>query len=325
MTVSGDGLIHEVVNGLCTRDDWKQFKETITIGCIPGGTANGLVKSLLDHTGEKFSVLDATFKVAKGVRRHMDITELTMEYEKNKVYSFLAVAWSIIADCDINSEAIRCIGSARFTIWGVWRTLFKRHYQGSLRFRGKHIRNRNEVDTNEEAKGQAMIDSTNEPLITEKTEVNNQDFMYFVAQNTPWLGDKFHTHPLSKINDGQNDIVYLTFANGGTCRLARTLIDQDNGEWFLEDGTVRNNDLGIEYVKCNNWELYPTVKGPAPADDSVRFEDSRHESKSSAGGLDEPEVPIQHQENAIFSIDGEKYKSQSCKARSLKQYFPIYY
>ena len=47
ISVSGDGLIHEIVQGLCHRQDWKEFKQTITLGFIPGGTGNGLVKSIL--------------------------------------------------------------------------------------------------------------------------------------------------------------------------------------------------------------------------------------------------------------------------------------
>ena len=70
---------------------------------------------------------------------HVDLTELTFEYEPTKkVYSFLSVAWSIVADIDINSEAIRCCGSSRFTVWGVWRTLFIRDYYGSIRYIGEH-------------------------------------------------------------------------------------------------------------------------------------------------------------------------------------------
>jgi len=49
VSVSGDGLLHEIINGLMIRDDWETFKNTITIGGIPGGTGNGLVKSLLAH------------------------------------------------------------------------------------------------------------------------------------------------------------------------------------------------------------------------------------------------------------------------------------
>jgi sphingosine kinase len=43
VTVSGDGLIHEVVNGLYRRKDWIQLMSTLAVGFIPGGTANGLV------------------------------------------------------------------------------------------------------------------------------------------------------------------------------------------------------------------------------------------------------------------------------------------
>ena len=78
-TVSGDGLIHEVVNGLFKRSDWNAFKETVTLGCIPGGTANGLVKSILDHTDELNGILEAAFVVAKGRRLLMDITKLDLE------------------------------------------------------------------------------------------------------------------------------------------------------------------------------------------------------------------------------------------------------
>jgi len=130
------------VNGLYTREDWRHFKETITFGFIPGGTGNGLVKSLLDHTGEEYGILEAVYKIAKGTRHMMDLTELTCEYEKQKIYSFLSITWSIIADIDINSEAIRCCGSTRFTVWGVWRTVFKRHYWGTCKYKGSKINNR---------------------------------------------------------------------------------------------------------------------------------------------------------------------------------------
>jgi len=46
-TVSGDGLVFEVVNGIMTRPDYDNFKDNITFGPIPGGTSNGLVKSIL--------------------------------------------------------------------------------------------------------------------------------------------------------------------------------------------------------------------------------------------------------------------------------------
>lgn len=110
----------------------------MTIGVIPGGTGNGLIKSLLERGDENYGVHESAFRIIKGNVVEVDLTEYTLEYDpNNKVYSFLSLAWSIVADIDINSEAIRCCGPARFTVWGVWRCLFLRTYMGSLRYIGE--------------------------------------------------------------------------------------------------------------------------------------------------------------------------------------------
>jgi sphingosine kinase len=151
LTVSGDGLIFEVVNGFLGRPDWAQFKDRVTIGCIPGGTGNGLVKSILAYSSENYGVLEAAFKIAKGQRKCIDVSELTGEYETKKIYSFLCVMWAIMSDIDINSEVIRCCGSARFTVWGLYRVSCMRRYLGNFSCHGETIHNRMQVpeDTSE--------------------------------------------------------------------------------------------------------------------------------------------------------------------------------
>lgn len=66
ITISGDGLIHEVVNGAFSREDRNEFLEKTTFGFIPAGTANGLVQTILDHNGEVFGIQNAAFLIAKG-------------------------------------------------------------------------------------------------------------------------------------------------------------------------------------------------------------------------------------------------------------------
>ena len=56
MFVSGDGLLHEIINGLISRPDWNEIKNTITVGGIPAGTGNGIIKSLLTEINEDFGV-----------------------------------------------------------------------------------------------------------------------------------------------------------------------------------------------------------------------------------------------------------------------------
>jgi diacylglycerol kinase family enzyme len=53
---------------------------TLNLGFIPGGSANGLVKAVLDYSNEDFSVENAAFIVAKGRSTKMDLTEIEGEY-----------------------------------------------------------------------------------------------------------------------------------------------------------------------------------------------------------------------------------------------------
>lgn len=145
ITVSGDGLIHEVVNGLYRRRDHIQMMSSTAIGFIPGGSANGLVKAVLDFSGEDFSVENTAFIVAKGRTTRMDLTEIEAEYQKEKIYSFLATFWGVLADCDINSEVFRCLGTARFTIWGVYRVICKVNYLGSIFYTGQALGGRDDL------------------------------------------------------------------------------------------------------------------------------------------------------------------------------------
>jgi sphingosine kinase len=42
VTISGDGLLFEVINGVMSRPDWKRVLSHVTFGAIAGGSANGL-------------------------------------------------------------------------------------------------------------------------------------------------------------------------------------------------------------------------------------------------------------------------------------------
>ena len=53
LVISGDGLIHEVLNGLMLRDDWEQAIRT-PIGQIGAGSANGLCCSMAYLSSETF-------------------------------------------------------------------------------------------------------------------------------------------------------------------------------------------------------------------------------------------------------------------------------
>lgn len=65
----------------------------------------------------------------------------------------------------------------------------------------------------------------------------------------------------------------------------------------------------MHYLKTSSWELDPLVKAFPPEDAEVQVELN-------------PDVVYDN--NALFSIDGERYKSQKIKAVVLSKYLPVY-
>ena len=195
ITVSGDGLIHESINGAMSRPDFQEFVAQTVFGFIPAGTANGLHKSVVSQFQESEGIHTAAFAVAKGRTTKMDLTELDLEYQpEQKVYMFLMMSWAIISDSDINSEVIRWIGSPRFTIWGVYRIISLRHYPGELSYTGV-----TQIQRQQDAK------------VEEIQEIRHpqESFKFLSIYNCPWIGSTFNAAPLSKIDDGTNDIMLM--------------------------------------------------------------------------------------------------------------------
>lgn len=50
------------------------------------------------------------------------------------MFSFLSVAWGLLADVDIESERLRMLGGQRFTIWSVHRLISLRTYRGRISY-----------------------------------------------------------------------------------------------------------------------------------------------------------------------------------------------
>ncbi|MEC4990339.1 MAG: diacylglycerol kinase family protein [Oscillatoria sp. PMC 1068.18] len=177
--VGGDGTIHEVVNGLMSRDDWEKAIK-IPLGIIPAGTGNGLCKSLLAIAGEPYDVISAAFLIAKGQKYPIDLGMI--EQNNQRYYSILSVSWALPSDVDIESEKLRYLGSLRNLIYGFWRICFLRSYQGQFSFLA--------------AKNQNW-------------QVIRGNFVLFWAMNSPWATYDLKVAPLASLNDGSIDVLII--------------------------------------------------------------------------------------------------------------------
>ncbi|XP_060906367.1 sphingosine kinase 2 [Labrus mixtus] len=145
--VSGDGLLHEVINGLMERADWEQAIKT-PVGILPCGSGNALAGSINHNAGYDMCLrepllLNCCFLLCRGGVQPMDIVSVTTSPASSnnsraaapkRLFSFLSVAWGFVSDVDIESERYRGLGSARFTLGTLVRIASLRSYKGRLSY-----------------------------------------------------------------------------------------------------------------------------------------------------------------------------------------------
>ncbi|XP_057652180.1 sphingosine kinase 2-like [Diorhabda carinulata] len=133
VTVGGDGIVFEVLNGIFERCDWSDVMESIPIGIVPGGSGNGLARSIAHYYSEPYLPTPILPAVLAIVRNHTECMDLVrVETTCQIIFSFLSVGWGLLSDIDIESEKLRILGGQRFTIWSLARLIGLRSYGGKL-------------------------------------------------------------------------------------------------------------------------------------------------------------------------------------------------
>uniref|UniRef100_A0A3Q2T9Z7 sphingosine kinase n=1 Tax=Fundulus heteroclitus TaxID=8078 RepID=A0A3Q2T9Z7_FUNHE len=135
--MSGDGLLHEVINGLLERPDWEEAIRT-PLGILPSGSGNALAASVHYYSGvpqvtSEELLVSCGFLLCKGLVSHMDLVSLHLS-SGDRLFSFLSLAWGFVADVDVESEKYRHAGAARFTVGTLVRLASLRIYKGKLAY-----------------------------------------------------------------------------------------------------------------------------------------------------------------------------------------------
>ena len=84
-------------------------------------------QNLANHFSEPYIErisLHAAFSIAKHELLPMDLVAVETVTGK-QIFSFLSVAWGLVADVDIESEKYRSLGPVRFTMGAVVRIISK--------------------------------------------------------------------------------------------------------------------------------------------------------------------------------------------------------
>ncbi|KAF0288752.1 Sphingosine kinase 1 [Amphibalanus amphitrite] len=132
--VSGDGLLYEVYNGILSRADWHHWVD-FPVALVPAGSGNGMAASVA-HASNLLPaflqnpVLTASLALAKRLQLQVDLMMVRTQTEE--LVGFLSLGWGLLADIDIESERLRVLGGARFTVWAAARLLTLKTYRGKV-------------------------------------------------------------------------------------------------------------------------------------------------------------------------------------------------
>lgn len=137
VTVSGDGLLYEVLNGLLDRPDWEEAVK-MPVGILPCGSGNALAGAVNQYGGFERALgidllLNCSLLLCRGGGHPLDLLSVTLA-SGSRCFSFLAVAWGFVSDVDIQSERFRALGSARFTLGTVLGLATLHTYRGRLSY-----------------------------------------------------------------------------------------------------------------------------------------------------------------------------------------------
>ncbi|KAG0223168.1 hypothetical protein BGW42_006080, partial [Actinomortierella wolfii] len=125
-TVSGDGVLHELINGLLSRPDWDDVRQRIQLALISAGSGNAIATSIGTRDRKV-----ATLALIRGHTAKTDVFAM-VQSNRPRIYSLLMFTWGMMADSDLESDRYRWLGGLRFEIAGFMRIFRLRRYPGKV-------------------------------------------------------------------------------------------------------------------------------------------------------------------------------------------------
>lgn len=267
---SGDGLPHEVFNGLGKRRDARVALANIAVAQLPCGSGNAMCQNLYGtaRPGE------AALAVIKGHCTPLDLMSVTQGPER--YLSFLSQSFGIIAEADLGTEYMRFIGSTRFTLGVAYHIIFKTSWPADVAFRleadakpeirqkyNEYLRRGGPDDILQELRGSAswqnpasglpelQFGTVNDPLEKEWIQIPEPTISNFYAGNMAYMASDANFFQAAVPHDGCVDIVRMD-ASTPFLQSLKAVTAVDNGQFFDMEA--------VKYAKVTAFRLTPRGK-----------------------------------------------------------------
>ncbi|KAJ7111556.1 ATP-NAD kinase-like domain-containing protein [Mycena crocata] len=290
--VSGDGLVHEVLNGFAHHEQpINAFR--IPLAPIPTGTGNGLSLNILGMA-DGFDVCAAALNVVKGIDclhpctlnfiqlcpgLPMKVDLFSLTQKGKRTISFMSQAIGLMADLDIGTENLRWMGDARFT-YGLLRGMIQfKPCPVQLSYKAVEMDKNKMVDTLQKRRAKDKdglapqlppnSDATETALPALKHVGTDDDgwtvldepLLYVYAGKGPYVGRDLMAFPVSLPDDGLIDLIAQQVSSRSEILLA--LGGASKGEIYW--------NTSLKYIKATAYRVKPLVPKGALAVDGEIF------------------------------------------------------
>ncbi|KAF9384845.1 hypothetical protein BGX21_001208, partial [Mortierella sp. AD011] len=303
IVISGDGVLHEIINGLLTRPDWDQARH-LPIGIIPAGSGNAIATSI----GTRNPIV-ATLAVIRGEASKLDIFSLS-QLDRPRIYSMLMFSWGMMADADIESDKYRWLGSLRFDIAGLVRMVRLRRYPGKVYVLPPRHKNPVQQDTSQQSSpaiqyGSLLENTHEEPPSPWRLLPNMPFYSLLVLLNCPSAGETVFFTDTIRFNDG---IMRLWYSCETRIRkiFFPFVLDMTNGK-LVDRGLMQDTE-------CGGLLIVPGIEGKPDDPSTFNIVDRESVLSESAKRLNI------HQRPGVFDVDGEVMPT----ARTLIEILPSF-
>lgn len=235
LCASGDGIPHEVINGLYQRDDHVEAFNRLIITQTPSGSGNAMSLSCLGTLEPTV----ATVELLKGQTVTCDLMAISYDDDPQVKLSFLSQTYGIIAQADIGTEWVRWIGQSRFILGVVHQVLARKRYPCDLYL--KYI-----AKTDQEMV-KFYEEHMNEPVSSKPVTADNfklkftnaegfekydqnvcNNLSIFYSGKMPYISKDTNFFPAALPSDGSIDIV-VSDVRSGILKAATALLSIDKG------------------------------------------------------------------------------------------------
>lgn len=249
-SLSGDGLVHEIINGLASRKDDAIEALRIPVVPIPTGSANAFNLNLQGQKG-CFDVGLAALNVIKGKPMRLNLCSITQGAKRS--WSFLTQAAGLMSDLDLGTENLRWMGDSRF-IYGYLRGLISNKscpIKVSMKVIESDKHRILETIQNQKADGDSMVPADPDRSLGAELSVLPEDkyatedpngehsdwivfdnpILYLYSGMQPYVARDLLQFPAARPTDGLLDVVIQEVADRGT--MLRALDGAEYGHPFF--------------------------------------------------------------------------------------------